>query len=207
MQREADTFFASRTAGADPTYDDIMERFPYTQVLGFLLLQPLFPLTMLTTHARPRPLQSAFLEALRLYPSVPKDSKQAIADDTLPSGERIPAGSHVCVLEPNAANQRCCNVINTLFANACFTESTAPWPWAALLRFGVRMQRSLSQSACLLKPAPSRPRSSTSPLTPDHGHASGNKWRLLKRLTFLRYSHRSSRSLWSKGTKSKPAIR
>lgn len=35
------------------------------------------------------------LETLRLYPSVPKDVKQAVEDDTLPDGTIIPAGSFV----------------------------------------------------------------------------------------------------------------
>lgn len=40
-------------------------------------------------------LQAAFLEALRLYPSVPKDAKRAVEADTLPGGIHVPAGSNV----------------------------------------------------------------------------------------------------------------
>ncbi|KAI8546317.1 hypothetical protein RHMOL_Rhmol07G0107400 [Rhododendron molle] len=40
-------------------------------------------------------LRAALSEALRLYPSVPEDSKQAIADDTLPDGTFVPAGSAI----------------------------------------------------------------------------------------------------------------
>ncbi|XVF51465.1 hypothetical protein PTKIN_Ptkin04bG0187400 [Pterospermum kingtungense] len=40
-------------------------------------------------------LKAALSETLRLYPSVPQDSKQAIADDVLPNGTFVPAGSSV----------------------------------------------------------------------------------------------------------------
>jgi fatty acid omega-hydroxylase len=38
------------------------------------------------------------METLRLYPSVPKDIKEALADDVLPDGTKIPAGSVVAYL-------------------------------------------------------------------------------------------------------------
>ena len=34
-------------------------------------------------------------EALRLYPSVPKDGKLAVHDDTLPDGTFVPSNSYV----------------------------------------------------------------------------------------------------------------
>ena len=40
-------------------------------------------------------LKAALSETLRLYPSVPEDSKHAVADDVLPDGTFIPAGSSV----------------------------------------------------------------------------------------------------------------
>ncbi|XP_028779479.1 cytochrome P450 86A8-like [Neltuma alba] len=40
-------------------------------------------------------LKAALSETLRLYPSVPEDSKQAVKDDVLPSGTFVPAGSSV----------------------------------------------------------------------------------------------------------------
>ncbi|TYJ23567.1 hypothetical protein E1A91_A08G201500v1 [Gossypium mustelinum] len=40
-------------------------------------------------------LKAALSETLRLYPSVPQDSKHVIADDVLPNGTFIPAGSNV----------------------------------------------------------------------------------------------------------------
>jgi len=42
--------------------------------------------------------QAVVDEALRLYPSVPADSKVAVADDTLPDGTFVPAG---CVIQFN----------------------------------------------------------------------------------------------------------
>jgi cytochrome P450 len=54
------------------TYEDITARFPYTQ--------------------------SAFLEALRLYPSVPNDMKYVVKDDVLPDGVKVTAGSNVIYL-------------------------------------------------------------------------------------------------------------
>lgn len=42
-----------------------------------------------------RYLQDVIHEGLRLYPSVPQDSKMAVADDTLPDGTFIPAGTPV----------------------------------------------------------------------------------------------------------------
>ncbi|KAK7369702.1 hypothetical protein VNO80_11745 [Phaseolus coccineus] len=40
-------------------------------------------------------LKAALSETLRLYPSVPEDSKHVIADDVLPNGTFVPAGSSV----------------------------------------------------------------------------------------------------------------
>ncbi|KAL1136834.1 hypothetical protein V6Z11_A12G266000 [Gossypium hirsutum] len=40
-------------------------------------------------------LKAALSETLRLYPSVPQDSKHVIADDVLPNGTFVPAGSNV----------------------------------------------------------------------------------------------------------------
>ncbi|XP_020113703.1 cytochrome P450 86A1-like [Ananas comosus] len=40
-------------------------------------------------------LKAALAETLRLYPSVPQDSKYAVADDVLPDGTRVPAGSAI----------------------------------------------------------------------------------------------------------------
>lgn len=40
-------------------------------------------------------LKAAISETLRLYPSVPEDTKQAVADDLLPDGTFVPAGSSV----------------------------------------------------------------------------------------------------------------
>ncbi|GAV76092.1 p450 domain-containing protein [Cephalotus follicularis] len=40
-------------------------------------------------------LKAALSETLRLYPSVPQDSKHVIADDVLPNGTFVPAGSSV----------------------------------------------------------------------------------------------------------------
>ncbi|XP_028791731.1 cytochrome P450 86A8-like [Neltuma alba] len=40
-------------------------------------------------------LKAALCETLRLYPSVPEDSKYVVADDTLPDGTFVPAGSSV----------------------------------------------------------------------------------------------------------------
>ncbi|CAI0476168.1 unnamed protein product [Linum tenue] len=40
-------------------------------------------------------LKAALSETLRLYPSVPEDSKHAAADDVLPTGDCVPAGSSV----------------------------------------------------------------------------------------------------------------
>ncbi|KAM7257591.1 hypothetical protein ACFE04_013332 [Oxalis oulophora] len=40
-------------------------------------------------------LKAALSETLRLYPSVPQDSKQAVDDDVLPSGTFVPAGTAV----------------------------------------------------------------------------------------------------------------
>ncbi|KAK4266849.1 hypothetical protein QN277_023715 [Acacia crassicarpa] len=40
-------------------------------------------------------LKAALCETLRLYPSVPEDSKHVVADDTLPDGTFVPAGSSV----------------------------------------------------------------------------------------------------------------
>ncbi len=37
-------------------------------------------------------LEAALLETLRLHPSVPSDSKDAVKDDTLPDGTFVPAG-------------------------------------------------------------------------------------------------------------------
>ena len=36
-------------------------------------------------------------ETLRLYPPVPRDPKQAVKDDVLPSGFKVPAGTGMCV--------------------------------------------------------------------------------------------------------------
>jgi cytochrome P450 len=43
-------------------------------------------------------LHAAILEALRLHPSVPKELKHAVKDDTLPSGHKVPAGTAVIPL-------------------------------------------------------------------------------------------------------------
>ncbi|KAL2544206.1 Cytochrome [Forsythia ovata] len=40
-------------------------------------------------------LKAALSETLRLYPSVPEDSKHVIANDTLPDGTFVPAGSNI----------------------------------------------------------------------------------------------------------------
>ncbi|KAL6494013.1 hypothetical protein OROGR_031922 [Orobanche gracilis] len=40
-------------------------------------------------------LKAALSETLRLYPSVPEDSKHVVADDILPDGTFVPAGSSV----------------------------------------------------------------------------------------------------------------
>jgi fatty acid omega-hydroxylase len=40
-------------------------------------------------------LKAALAETLRLYPSVPQDFKQAVADDVLPDGTMVPAGTTV----------------------------------------------------------------------------------------------------------------
>ncbi|GLT67865.1 hypothetical protein SLA2020_401420 [Shorea laevis] len=40
-------------------------------------------------------LKAALSETLRLYPSVPEDSKHVVSDDVLPSGTVVPAGSNV----------------------------------------------------------------------------------------------------------------
>ncbi|KAL0290166.1 UNVERIFIED_CONTAM: cytochrome, partial [Sesamum angustifolium] len=40
-------------------------------------------------------LKAALSETLRLYPSVPEDSKHVIADDVLPDGTFVPAGSNI----------------------------------------------------------------------------------------------------------------
>lgn len=40
-------------------------------------------------------LKAALSETLRLYPSVPEDSKHVISDDVLPSGTLVPAGSSI----------------------------------------------------------------------------------------------------------------
>lgn len=40
-------------------------------------------------------LKAALSETLRLYPSVPEDSKHVVADDYLPDGTFVPAGSSV----------------------------------------------------------------------------------------------------------------
>ncbi|KAI6702105.1 hypothetical protein NL676_011241 [Syzygium grande] len=40
-------------------------------------------------------LKAALSETLRLYPSVPEDSKHVVADDVLPSGVFVPAGSSI----------------------------------------------------------------------------------------------------------------
>ncbi|MQM00690.1 hypothetical protein Taro_033428 [Colocasia esculenta] len=40
-------------------------------------------------------LKAALAETLRLYPSVPEDTKYVVADDVLPDGTRVPAGSTV----------------------------------------------------------------------------------------------------------------
>nr|AYM55668.1 cytochrome p450 [Croton stellatopilosus] len=40
-------------------------------------------------------LKAALSETLRLYPSVPQDSKHVVADDILPSGTHVPAGSSI----------------------------------------------------------------------------------------------------------------
>ncbi|CAI0414549.1 unnamed protein product [Linum tenue] len=40
-------------------------------------------------------LKAALSETLRLYPSVPEDSKHVVADDVLPTGVHVPAGSAV----------------------------------------------------------------------------------------------------------------
>lgn len=62
---------ARKLLGKDniPTFEDAFENMPYIAAV-----------------------QS---EALRLHPSVPKEMKHAIADDTLPSGTKIPAGTAV----------------------------------------------------------------------------------------------------------------
>lgn len=44
-------------------------------------------------------------EVLRLHPSVPKDAKQAVQDDVLPDGTRVPAGCWVSYL-PHAMGRR-----------------------------------------------------------------------------------------------------
>ena len=55
--------------GKAPTYADVFERLPKLRM---------------------------FLnESLRLHPPVPKDVKQAVADDTLPDGTLVPAGTMV----------------------------------------------------------------------------------------------------------------
>ncbi|KAF2313327.1 hypothetical protein GH714_010379 [Hevea brasiliensis] len=40
-------------------------------------------------------LKAALSETLRLYPSVPQDSKHVVADDVLPTGTHVPAGSSI----------------------------------------------------------------------------------------------------------------
>jgi fatty acid omega-hydroxylase len=40
-------------------------------------------------------LKAALSETLRLYPSVPQDSKHVVADDILPSGTFVPGGSSI----------------------------------------------------------------------------------------------------------------
>jgi fatty acid omega-hydroxylase len=40
-------------------------------------------------------LKAALTETLRLYPSVPEDSKHVVEDDVLPDGTFVPAGSSV----------------------------------------------------------------------------------------------------------------
>jgi cytochrome P450 len=43
-------------------------------------------------------MEGVVLETLRLHPSVPKDVKEAVADDVLPDGTRIKKGD-VCALK------------------------------------------------------------------------------------------------------------
>eukprot|EP00051_Salpingoeca_urceolata_P028245 m.5566 g.5566 ORF g.5566 m.5566 type:complete len:492 (+) comp2401_c0_seq1:286-1761(+) len=43
-------------------------------------------------------LQAVIFEVLRLHPSVPEDGKQAVADDVLPSGVHVAAGTHCAYL-------------------------------------------------------------------------------------------------------------
>eukprot|EP00047_Mylnosiga_fluctuans_P023009 m.130478 g.130478 ORF g.130478 m.130478 type:complete len:489 (-) comp9451_c1_seq1:186-1652(-) len=59
-------------AGSAPTYEDADKRLPY--------------------------LTACVKETLRLHPSVPKDTKQAVADDVLPDGTVIKAGSSIVYL-------------------------------------------------------------------------------------------------------------
>lgn len=56
------------------------------------------PLTYDTVSRGLKYTQSVLQETLRLYPSVPKDVKQAMADDTLPDETFIPAGSLVAYM-------------------------------------------------------------------------------------------------------------
>jgi len=44
-------------------------------------------------------LEACIMETLRLYPSVPLDSKNALEDDTLPDGTFVPAGVE-CAYSP-----------------------------------------------------------------------------------------------------------
>ena len=75
------------------------------------------------------------LEVLRLHPSVPKDIKVAVRDDTLPDGTRIPAGCSVlwCPYAMNRDARFVCWKVLGSVAAACLWALTEPlllryWP-------------------------------------------------------------------------------
>ncbi|XP_045786484.1 cytochrome P450 86A1-like [Trifolium pratense] len=66
-------------------------------------------------------LKAALAETLRLYPSVPQDFKQAVADDVLPDGTVIPAGTTVTYSIYSVGR------LETIWGNDCLEFKPERW--------------------------------------------------------------------------------
>ncbi|KAL2317509.1 hypothetical protein Fmac_031385 [Flemingia macrophylla] len=74
-------------------------------------------------------LKAALAETLRLYPSVPQDFKQAVADDVLPDGTVVPAGSTVTYSIYSAGR------VETVWGDDCLEFKPERWLSAGGERF------------------------------------------------------------------------